>query len=387
MYQWPIITSEDKERVMECLDSGRLWRGDGKYIIECEAKLKQLHDVKYSLAVTNGTHALELALRAIGIRTGDEVLVPAFTFIASATAVLSCGAVPIPVDVDLNTFCMDVDKIEQSITKYTSAILPVHIAGHSCNMDPIMALAHKYKLAVIEDCAHAHGSEYKSKKLGSIGYIGTFSFQAIKLITAGEGGAIVTNSGTLYDRCYSTHNCGRVHNRPSYYHTSYASNYRISELQAALLVGQFDRFYPMAEEREKRVEILNTHMSTIPGITPQHRKKYATRQGYSMYQFLYDRPYFGNKSRERMIEILVKEGFPAFRAYPVFYKTDVFRKIRKEYPDFVNLVNMPNYETDFATPNSDNISAKGIWLPHYFLLSPKENLIRFINLIKRYATG
>lgn len=193
----------DKAKVLDVLDSGNLWRGDGKYLFELENKFSRLQNANYALATTNGTHAIEIALAALGIGYGDEVLIPAYTFIATASAVIMRNALPVPVEVDKDTYCIDPEKIEEMITERTKAIIPVHIAGHACDMNKIRNIAQKYNLHIIEDAAHSQGSTYKDLGLGSIGDFGTFSFQAIKTMTAGEGGMLITNNEELKNKAYS----------------------------------------------------------------------------------------------------------------------------------------------------------------------------------------
>ncbi|WP_175530627.1 DegT/DnrJ/EryC1/StrS family aminotransferase [Brevibacillus centrosporus] len=379
--KWPIIDEEDKKRVMECLEEGRLWRGNGKYIFELEKQFANLHETKYALAVTNGTHALEIALEAAGIGYGDEVLIPAYTFIATATAVLMRNALPIPIEVDADNFCMDPLRIEECITERTKAIIPVHISGHSCDMDPLMEVARKYNLVVIEDCAHSQASKYKNRSLGSIGEFGTFSFQAVKTMTAGEGGMLTMNNEDYWRKAFNFFNCGRQPEGPSYNHVSLSSNYRMSEIQAALLVGQINRVEAQLVERNSKVKYLNSLLQEIEGIIPQGRAEYATHQGYSMYMFRYKKEYFNGLSREDFINELNKAGFPAFRTYPVFFKTKFFENIYQKYSQLDILPNKRDY-TKMNFPISNSIADEVIWLPHFFLLSDESELKLFKNSIQ-----
>lgn len=373
---WPIITEQDKARVLEVLDEGNLWRGNGNYLFELEEKFAEMHGVSHALAVTNGTHALEIALEAVGIGYGDEVLIPAYTFIATATAVLMRNAIPIPVEVDAQTWCMDPKRIEEMVTERTKAIIPVHISGHACDMDPIMEVANRYGLNVIEDCAHAHGSSYQGRMLGSIGHFGTFSFQAVKTMTAGEGGMLITKDAEIWRTAYSFFNCGRQPDGPSYLHTSLASNYRMSEMQAALLVGQLNRLDAQIEQRTDQVQALNELLRDVNGLIPQGRASYVTKQGYSMYMFRYKSEAFGGMSRQSFIEELNRLGYPAFRTYPVFYTTELFDALYERYPHMGILEHKPDY-SNYHFPISHEIADEVVWLPHYFLFSPREELVRF----------
>lgn len=384
--KWPLIEEEDKKRVLDSLEQGNLWRGNGKYIFEFEQQFANLHSSNYALAVTNGTHALEIALEAAGIGYGDEVLIPAYTFIATATAVLMRNALPVPVEVNYGDFCMDPLRIEERITKRTKAIIPVHISGHSCDMDPIMDIARKYDLIVIEDCAHSQASKYKDRPLGSIGDFGTFSFQAVKTMTAGEGGMLIMNREDYWRKAYNFFNCGRQPEGPSYNHVSLSSNYRMSEIHAALLVGQINRIEAQINIRQQKVKYLNNLLQEIEGIVPQERAKYANHQGYSMYMFRYKKKYFNELSREDFINELNKLGFPAFRTYPVFYKTKFFENLYQRYQHFNLLPNKIDY-ADMNFPISEDIAEEVIWLPHFFLFSEDEELQHFKKAIELIQIG
>jgi 3-amino-5-hydroxybenzoate synthase len=382
LINWPSFTLEDKDRVLEVLDSSNLWRGNAKYLFELEHKFGTLHDAKYALATTSGTHALEIAIESAGIGFGDEVLIPAFTFIATATAVLMRNAFPIPVEVNLNNYCMDHTQIEKQITPRTKGIIPVHIAGHSCNMSEILKIAKKYKLAVIEDCAHSHGSSYKGKPLGSLGDFGTFSFQAIKTMTAGEGGLLITNNDSLWSKAYSFFNCGRVPDGSSYDHISLSSNYRMSEIQAALLVGQIDKLKKQIDKRRENVLYLNSVLESINGIFPQSRADFVTVQGYSMYMFRYKSEAFNCLSRDEFVHKLNQSGFPASKGYPVFFSASFFKNLYYKRNPLSFLPNRIDYDS-FNLPIASTVSVEVIWLPHFFLFSDKGTLLNFGNTIKK----
>ena len=194
---WPQYDENEEKALIDVLHSRIWWRTPGKQTLEFEERFAAYQEAKYGIACTNGTAALEIAVAALGIGLGDEVIVPDFTFIATASAVLSVGAMPVLVDVDPNTYCIDPEKVEALITPRTKAIIAVHIAGHPADMDRLQEIARIHNLSIIEDSSHAHGSEWKGKKIGAIGSIGTFSFQSSKLMTAGEGGLLVTNNEDL----------------------------------------------------------------------------------------------------------------------------------------------------------------------------------------------
>ncbi|MGD0923482.1 MAG: DegT/DnrJ/EryC1/StrS family aminotransferase, partial [Terriglobia bacterium] len=204
-------------------------------------KFARFHGAKYGLAVANGTIAIEIALKAIGIQPGDEVIVPAYTWEGTVGPILLLNAIPVFVDIDPDTYCLDAKRIEKALTPRTRAILPVHLAMRFADMDEIMRIARERKLAVIEDCAHAHGGKWHNKGAGAIGDVGCFSFQSSKLMTAGEGGGVITSNLEYYERAQSFMNCGRASVTDKFRHRLIGFNYRITELQAALLEAQLAR--------------------------------------------------------------------------------------------------------------------------------------------------
>ena len=236
-----------------------------------------MHGAKYGLCLSNGTIALLAALQAVGLRFGDEVIVPAYTWDGTATAVLFAGGVPIFADVDPDTYCLDVESARRAITPRTRAIIPVHLAMRFVDMDALMALAREHDLRVIEDCAHAHGGQYKGQGAGSIGDIGCFSFQESKLMTAGEGGFVMTSNLQYFEHMQSQVNCGRASLTDEYKQRVLGSNYRMTELQAALLIGQFDMLPELAERRTHSAALLSNALGGIDGVRPLPPQPEITR--------------------------------------------------------------------------------------------------------------
>jgi 3-amino-5-hydroxybenzoate synthase len=375
---WPFSDERELELVTEVVKSGKWWRMSGSKVDEFERKFADLHNAEYCLGVTNGTHAIELALYTLGIGPGDEVIVPAFTFISTATAVVYCNAVPVLVDVDPETFCMAPEAFEKAITPRTRAVIPVHMAGHSCNMDAICEIAKRHGIKVIEDASHAHGAEYKVKRIGTFGDMSTFSFQNGKLMTCGEGGAILTNNKDLYEKAYLAHGVGRPKGDRVYAHLVLGSNYRMNEFQAAVLIAQLERLESMNRKREANADMLDKLLSDIKGISPQGRSSYSTLNPHYMYMFYYNPDYFGGLSRQEFVDCLIQEGVPAFIAYPVISDTAFFRERNfagriNGYPDI--------YETDLS--NAGRIAADVVWLPHFTLLGDEEDIREIAGAIKK----
>lgn len=332
--KWPIFDDEEREVLLEVLGSGKWWRGAYKVSSESkvgkfEAEFCKYLNVKHGVAVTNGTAAIELALKAAGVEAGDEVIVPAVTFIATATAVLAVNAIPIFVDINPETYQIDPDKVEEAITDETKAIIPVHYGGYPADMDRIMEIAEKHDLIVVEDCAEAHGSEWRGRKVGGIGHLGAFSFQMGKPLTCGEGGFVTTNDEELAKKCFSYHNIGRVPGRPFYEHHVPAWNLRMTEFQGAILLCQLKRLPEQTEVRHINGEYMARRLEEIGGIHALKRDPRITKRGYYFYLMRYDEEEFGGISRNTFLNALQAEGVPAHTAHnQPLYKNPVFMEMR-----------------------------------------------------------
>ena len=233
----PLLGKNELKYVEDCIKTGWI-SSKGKYIDDFEKKFSAFCGVKHGITTTSGTTAIHLALAALGIKTGDEVIIPDFTMIATANPVVHLGAKPVFVDSDLQSWNIDPKKIEEKITKKTKAILVVHIYGHPCDMDPINEIAKKHNLFLIEDAAEAHGAEYKGRKTGSLSDVACFSFYANKIITTGEGGMVLTNNSEIADKCRLLKDLAFEKKRFWHHYAGY--NYRMTNMQAALGVGQLE---------------------------------------------------------------------------------------------------------------------------------------------------
>jgi len=383
--KFPIFGSAEEKLVLRVLKSGKWWRGgtlkemQDSITGQFEREYAKFNKVKYCLAVSNGTTALEVALKAAGIGLGDEVLVPSISFVVTATAPLLVNATPIFVDIDPETYQMDPDDIERKITKKTKAICLVHYGGYPADMDRIMEIARKHKLKVIEDCAHAHGSEWRGRKVGSIGNAGTFSFQMSKSITSGEGGAVITNSKEMFYMCYSYHHIGRLEHKGFYDFYLPAWNYRITEFQGAILLCQLRRYKNQLEIKHLNGEYLANKLLNIRGIKPLKRDPRITKRGYYFFIMRYDSKYFNNLPREKFIEALRKEGIPCGHAYgkPI-YKYPLFQERnfdKKICPQDYKKVKCPNAE--YACENEQ------VSLSHTLLLGSKKDIDSIVDAIVR----
>lgn len=345
--KWPVFDDADRKALIDVLESGQ-WCSLSSFdfdskVAQFEREFAKWIGTKYAIATNNGTTALTVALKAGGIEAGDEVIVPAVTFVASATAVILANAVPIFVDIDPDTYQISPEAVETAITDKTKAIMPVHYGGYPADMDRIMQTAKKYKLLVIEDAAEAHGSEWKGKKVGSIGDMGCFSFQMGKPLTCGEGGIIVTNNENLMNKCSAYGDFGRrredsgrfsgdesalqeMIRQDKYVHYLPAGNSRMSEFLGALLLVQLSRLEEQTEVRYKNGEYFAKQLEKIGGISALKRDPRVTRRGYYFYFLKYDSSKWNGIYRDKFMGILSAEGVPVSRAHnnPV-YKYPIFQ--------------------------------------------------------------
>ena len=276
----PLLNGEEKKLLIECIETGWI-SSDGPFVAEFERRFASYIGVKHGVAVCNGTAALETALFAVGIRKGDEVIMPSFTIISCALAAIRLGGVPVLVDVEPETWNMDVGQIEARITPRTKAIMPVHMYGHPVDMDRVVQLAESHGLMIVEDAAEAHGAEYKGRKCGSLGHISAFSFYANKIVTTGEGGMVLTDDPELAERARSYRNlCFRPERR--FYHTELGHNYRMTNLQAAIGVAQMDRIEEFVAIKRRFGRYYRDRLSLLEGVKCQVEKPWA-KAVYWMY--------------------------------------------------------------------------------------------------------
>lgn len=342
----PQLSGNEKKYVLDCVDTG--WISSlGSYIERFESEFAAYCGAKYGVSTSNGTVALHLALLALGIGKGDEVIVPTLTFVASANAVLYTGATPIFVDADEKTWTVDTKQIINKITSKTKAIIPVHLYGHPCDMEAIHAIARAKHLFVIEDAAEAHGAIFKNKKVGNLGTIGCFSFYGNKTITTGEGGMIVTNNKQLADkaRFLKDHAMSKT---KKYYHPTLGYNYRMTNIQAAIGLAQLEQIQTFLDKKITIAHLYNRLLSSTKGVVIPPKADWATNS-YWMYSVLIDKAKYG-MSRDQLIKALKK------------HKID-------SRPFFVPMHKLPMYQTDETFPVAERLALQGINLPSSTRLS------------------
>ncbi|MGV3665374.1 MAG: DegT/DnrJ/EryC1/StrS family aminotransferase [Leptospira bouyouniensis] len=310
----PALLGNEKKYLLDAVESGWI-SSAGKYVSEFETQFAKYCGVEHGIGVCNGTVAIHLALVALGIGKGDEVIIPNFTMIATAFAVCYTGAIPVFVDADPNSWNISIEKIEAKITSKTKAIIPVHIMGLVCDMDPIMALAKKYNLFVIEDAAEAHGAEYKGKKSGSFGHLATFSFFANKNLTTGEGGMVVTNDSKFASKSrYYKNLCFPLEGAREYNHADIGFNYRISNLHAAIGLAQLEKAEQYTEMRINNFKNYQKLLSEIKGISTQVWDETVYKHVHWMNAIKVDPIVYG-RSRDELMDILKKEGIDSRKLF------------------------------------------------------------------------
>jgi len=347
----------------------------GRYAGEFAERFAAMHNARYGLCLANGTIALVAALQAAGIGFGDEVIVPAYTWDGTATAALFVGAVPIFADVDPETYCLSVDAVRQAITPRTRAVIPVHLAMRFVDLPALLDVARAHGLKVIEDCAHMHGGQYCGKGAGSMGDLGCFSFQESKLMTAGEGGIVITSNLEYYELLQSVVNCGRASLTNQFKRRILGSNYRMTELQAALLMGQLEMLPGLAERRARAAARLSSALSAIEGVRPLGRQSAITREAIYCYVFQY-RPEPRRVSRDLFLAALDAEGIPCDgRFYEPVYRSDLFYATPANSPQ---LVMGRDAAVDYATvrcPVSERAAyEESVWLPQFLLIGDDQDV-------------
>jgi len=357
--RWPQWGAEEAERIQTVLESGE-WGGFNPLVREFEETWAKRHDAKYCISAVNGTLTLEAALRAVGVGHGDEVIVPPYTFIATANAVRLVGAIPVFADIEADTYNFDMDRVEEAISPKTKAIIPVHFAGLSVDMDRLLPLARQHGIAVIEDAAHAHGSTWRGAPLGSLGDIGSFSLQQSKNLTAGEGGMLITNSEELALKLWSFANQGRDPHGKWYEHGMLGSNLRMTGWQAAVLLAQLGRFEEQLTRRQTNARYLTSILEEIDGPTPMSWDIRCDNHAFHLYMMRYDPSKFNGLTRDEFVKALTAEGIPSSVGYP--------RPLYEQPP-----LAEP-YSRVMPCPVVEQACKESIWLTQNMLLAEPEDM-------------
>jgi dTDP-4-amino-4,6-dideoxygalactose transaminase len=344
---WPHLDESDVEAVVNVVRSGQVggWPEPGPNASSFADGFAAYQGAEHGIVMVNGTVTMEVALKALGIGWGDEVIVPALTFAATAYAAIAAGALPVIVDVDPTHLTLDPDAVEAAITPRTRALMPVHLGQQMADMDRLMAIATRHGLHVVEDCAHAHGQRWRDRGAGCIGDFGSFSHQSSKLLTSGEGGTLLCSDDQLARLAHSLIDCGRAKDAAEQEYT-FGANYRLGELQAALLVGGLARFEQQRAEREAAAAEFERLAVQVPGVRLYPRDERITRSSFYRFIFAIEPEAFAGAGNERIVEALEAEGIPAEIQYPPMSRYELFQPslsrlpVAVEYADRLDPANM-----------------------------------------------
>lgn len=362
--RWPQYDETERDGLIRALEQGQWWRMGGNEVDSFEREFAAQHGAEHALAVTTGTHALELALQCMGVGPGTEIIVPAFTFISSSQAAQRLGAVAVPVDVHPDTYCMDAAAVAAAVTPRTRVIMPVHMAGLMADMDALAKISTETGVPLLQDAAHAHGARWQGRCVGELGSVAAFSFQNGKLMTAGEGGAVLFPDADMYETAFLRHSCGRPRDDLRYLHRIAGSNLRMNEFSAAVLRAQLRRLDEQIALRDERWTLLSRLLGAIDGVVPQSGDVRADRNSHYMAMFRI--PGITEERRNTLVDRLVDIGLPAFAAFRAIHRTEAFWEIGA--PD----------ETPEAIaercPHSEAISRDCVWLHHRVLLAGEQEI-------------
>ena len=375
---WPKPTQKLTDALLNTLHND-LWGVGSNINKEFNDAFASFQDAKYSISTSSGTSALWVALKAAGVNAGDEVIVPAYTFIATASSVLMANAVPVFVDINIERGNINPALIEDAITEKTKVILPVHIAGNPADMDAILAIGKKHGIHIIEDAAQAHGAEWDSTKVGALGLGGIFSFQTSKNMSAGEGGAIVTNDQAFAEKCFSYHNCGRVTGGDWYEHSHLGGNFRLGAFQASMLLPQLDTLPEDIILRNKNKSKLDKVLNDIEGITPQKMLEKSTNSANHLILSRYDKTAFNGIPRETFFKAMQAEGIYTYQGYAPLYRERLFITNEGEYPWLKGY----NY-LELKLPETERLAdEESIWLRQNHLLGNVDDIMDVANAFSK----
>jgi dTDP-4-amino-4,6-dideoxygalactose transaminase len=372
---WPVFDETEERLLLEALHSGK-WGGANRRLLpELERKFADYHGAKHAVSVVNGTVAITVALLAAGIEPGDEVIVPSYTFIATATAVLLLGAIPVFVDVEEDTLLLDPEKIEGLINPLTKAVIAVHIAGAPADMNRLREIADKHGLILMEDAAQAVGARWQGKGAGTLGDVATFSLQSSKNINAGEGGMILTNDDHIADMAWSICNVGRLKGGDWYQHEHVGWNFRMTEFQAAIALGQLTRLDAQITVRAENAAYLTKLINEIPGLVPVRRDVRITTHANHIYMFKLDSKLARRVDKIDFIQKLNAEGIPAGQGYiPLNRNEAIIRDTAKR----------TGIRKVYECPVSERLTKREvIWLPQNVLLGTSEDMDDTSNAIAK----
>ncbi|WP_052667006.1 DegT/DnrJ/EryC1/StrS family aminotransferase [Nitriliruptor alkaliphilus] len=364
---WPVSSDAEERALRAVLASGRWSSTHGSEVRAFEREFADYQQAEHCVAVCNGTLGLTAALKALGVGIGDEVVMPAYTFVGSATAALMIGAIPVFADVDPSTHLLDPRSTEAAITDRTAAIMPVHLAGQPCDMDALLKVASSRGLAVVEDAAQGHGAEWRGQRVGALGDAGMFSFQTSKNMTAGEGGAVATNSADVGRRLYAQANVGRVPDGDWYQHEHVGFNLRLTEFQAVILREQLRRHPAQTRHRETQWNRLTEQVAGVPRLSMPVIDERVTAHGRHLFTFRVA-GLEGLAHKKRFVRALAAEGIPVSGGYVGLHHNEA---IRREIRTITGRLGRPEPVSEL--PATDDVVAEAMWLSPQTLLGTHED--------------
>lgn len=379
--RYPFFDKREAEALVEVVRSGNWWgRNEGSHVEQFEQAFGAFQDCAHCICTTSCTVALTLALTAVGIEQGDEVIVPAYTFVSTAAAVLDCGAVPVFADIEPGSYNVDVADVERKISSRTKIILPVHIGGRPADMDAIQTLADLHSLKVVEDAAQAHGAAWRNRRVGGLGDAGCFSFHVSKNITAGEGGALTTDDASIADAFWSLHNCGRMRGGDRYLHPELGSTHRMTEWQGAVLNVQLSRLDNHTEKRTRNAGQLEAQLRDIYGVSPLDPDERVTSNSYHLFMFRYDASEFNGASKELFVEALRAEGIPASPGYKPVYREQVFQGDALRSHPYANLL---DYSETNCPVTEKVCNQEAVWLTQNVMMAEPDDMMDIVSAISK----
>ncbi|WP_219509687.1 DegT/DnrJ/EryC1/StrS family aminotransferase [Nonomuraea ceibae] len=380
---WPLHDTAEAEALRQVVESGE-WNGvDASAVLAFERAYAGFLDAEHVITCTNGTVSLEIAMTAMGIGSGDEVIVPPYTFLATASAVLKVNALPVFADIDPGTYNLDPDAVVAAIGPRTSAVIAVHFAGQPADLDRLRDICARQGLALIEDSAHAHGAAWNGQLVGTFGQFGSWSFQGSKNLTGGEGGALSTDDALLAATARELRNCGRRPGFDWYDHFSLGGNWRLTAFQAAVLSAGLARLPEQLARREACAEVLDRELAALPGIAPLARDARTTVHAHHLYAFRYRPEESGGPPLEEFCTALQRLGVPATPGYPrplprqpLFAERNFDVKATAWRPE-----HQPTRYDELNLPVCERACAETVWLPHNLLLADPEEMWDVVNAV------
>jgi dTDP-4-amino-4,6-dideoxygalactose transaminase len=389
---WPVFDALEENALLDVLRGRKWYRGDGKTVTRFEQAYAQLTGARHCIATANGTSALVASLAALDVSPGDEVILPPYTFVATLNAIFLHHALPVFVDSDPETFQMDARRLEPALTERTAAVVPVHLGGNACDLDSILETTGRRGVPVLEDACQAHLGEWRGRKLGTLGALGCFSFQASKNLNSGEGGAILTSDDALAGRAWAFHDNSRARRGAGYVDPppgGRGANLRLTEFQAGLLLAQLTRVEAQSRVREENARHLARRLAAIPGIQPARLHAGCTRNAYHLFMFRYRPEAFSGLPRAAFLKALQAEGVPCSSGYTPLNRQEFVRATlaskgyRRIYPREL----LDGWAERNQCPANDRLCEEAVWLTQTMLLGPRADMDDIAAAVEKIHEG